>query len=250
MPLVIIPLLFACLPKKPEVSLPAVPAGPLVQALEQRRQKVSGLKAVASVVTVRSGRKRSYDTVGMVIDGRQRLRVEAYGPLGQSLVTLVWDGSTVLLRLDDGRVLTPGPAGLERILGVAMDAGELCAVLTGNLPAARVEDATAYQEPDGSYLLDLSEGDFLRRLYLVFPGRGPEPQVRITASELYRTERLVYRARYEQIEQISQYPMAKTVRIENPGKKVSLTIVYDEMDVNPPLDDDAFKFPDAEAGTN
>jgi outer membrane biogenesis lipoprotein LolB len=244
MSLVIIPLLFACLPKKPEVSLPAVPARPLVQALEQRRQMVSGLKAVASVETVRSGRKRSYDTVGLVIDGRRRLRVEAYGPLGQSLATLVWDGSTVLLRLDDGRVLTPGQAGLEKILGVAMDAGELCAVLTGNLPGAPVGDATAFQEPDGSYLLELREGDFLRRLFLVFPGPGPEPRVRITVSELYRSDRLVYRARYDQIEQISQYLMAKAVRIENPGKKASLTVAYDEMDVNAPLDDDAFKLPD------
>ncbi|HSQ78299.1 MAG TPA: hypothetical protein VLN91_05355 [Nitrospirota bacterium] len=248
--LAIIPLLFACFPKKPEISLPEVPAAPLVQALEQRRQMFAGLKAVASVETVRSGRRRSYDTVGIVIEGQQRLRIEAYGPLGQSLVTLLWDGDDVLLRLDDGRVLTPGPAGLERMLGVAMDAGELCAVLTGNLPAAvSSKEARAFQEPDGSFVVELSSGDLQRRWY-VLSDRGPEQGILITTSELYRSGKLVYRARYEQAEQISRYLMAKIVRIENPGKKVSLTVEYNETDVNAPLGDDAFKLLDgAEAGS-
>jgi hypothetical protein len=248
--LVIIPLLFSCFPKKTEIPLPEVPALPLMQALEQRRQMFAGLKAVASVETVRSGRKRSYDTVGIVIEGQQRLRIEAYGPLGQSLVTLVWDGADVLLRLDDGRVLMPGPAGLERLLGVAMDAGELCAVLTGNLPAAvSSKEARAFQG-DGSTVIELSSGDLLRRWSVLLSDPGPGQSIRITTSELYRSGKLVYRARYEQAETLSRYLMAKVVRVENPGKKVSLTVEYNEMDVNAPLGDDAFKLLDgAEAGS-
>lgn len=248
--LVIIPFLFACFPKKPEISLPAAPALPLMQALEQRRQMFNGLKAVASVETVRNGRKRSYDTVGIVIEGQQRLRVEAYGPLGQSLVTLVWDGVEVLLRLEDGRVLTPGQAGLERVLGVAMSAGELCAVLTGNLPATSPSEETrAFQGPDGSFVVELSSGDLVRRLYVLLSDPGSGQGIRITASELYRSGRLVYRVRYEQAETISRYLMAKIVHIENPDKKVSLAVEYNEMDVNVPLGGDAFKLSDgAEPG--
>jgi hypothetical protein len=243
--LVIIPFLFACFPKKPEISLPAAPALPLVQALEQRRQMFNGLKAVASVETVRNGRKRSYDTVGIVIEGQQRLRVEAYGPLGQSLVTLVWDGGEVLLRLEDGRVLTPGQAGLERVLGVAMSAGELCAVLTGNLPATSLSEETrAFQGPDGSFVVELSSGDLLRRLYVLLSDRGSGQGIGITTSELYRSDKLVYRARYEQTEPVSGYPLAKIVHIENPDKKVSLAVEYNEIDVNVPLGGDAFKLSD------
>lgn len=252
-PFIIIPLLFACFPKKPEISLPAVPARPLMQALEQRRQMFSGLKAAAGVESVRSGRKRFYDTVGIVIEDQRRLRVEAYGPLGQSLLTLVWDGADMFLRLDDGRVLTPGAAGLERMLGVAMGAGELCAVLTGNIPAAAPQEQTrAYREPDGSYMIEQSSGDLLRRLYVLLPDPGADQSVLITASELYRSGKLVYRARYEHPELISRYLIAKTVDIENPDKKVSLTVEYNEMDVNVPLSDDAFKLVDgdAEAGSN
>jgi hypothetical protein len=247
-PFVIIPLLFACLPKKPEIPLTEVPFGPLVQMLEQRRQSFSGLKAVASVETVRSGRKRAYDTVGIMIDGQRRLHMEAYGPLGQSLVTLVWNGTDVAVRLADGRVVRPGQAGLERILGVAMDAGELCAVLSGNIPAITSSTATrAFREPNGSSLIEMIDGDTRRLIHVLLPEAGSGQGIRITDSELYRSDKLVYRARYEEMEQISRYLIPKNLRIENPEKKISLAVVYNETDVNVPLNDDAFKLPDGEA---
>jgi hypothetical protein len=247
-PVVIIPLLFACLPKQPEIHLAEIPSGPLVQMLEQRRQSFTGLRALASVETIRSGRKRSYDTVGIMVDGQRRFHVEAYGPLGQSIMTLVWDGTDMALRLEDGRVVRPGPAGLERIVGVAMDAGELCCVLSGNIPAAvQPVETRAFREPDGSSLVELTTRDTLRRIHVLFPGSGSEQSLRITAIELYRSGKLVYRALYEQMEQISQYLIPKTIRIENPERKILLTIVYNETDVNVPLNDDAFKLPEMEA---
>jgi hypothetical protein len=247
-PVVIIPLLFACLPKKPEIPLTEIPSSPLVQMLEQRRQSFTGLKAVASVKMVRSGRKRSYDTVGIMVDGQRRFRVEAYGPLGQSLMTLVWDGIDVALRLEDGKVVKPGPAGLEKIVGVAMDAGELCCVLSGNIPpVVQPVKTRAFRKPDGSSLIELTTGDTLRRVHVLLSGYGSEQSLRITAIELYRSGKLMYRALYEQMEQISQYLIPKTIRIENPEQKISLIIVYEETDVNVPLNEDAFKLPDAEA---
>jgi len=247
-PVVIIPLLFACLPKQPEIPLTEIPSGPLVQMLAQRRQSFTGLRALASVETIRSGRKRSYDTVGIMVDGQRRFRVEAYGPLGQSIMTLVWDGTDMALRLDDGRVVRPGPAGLEKIVGVAMDAGELCCVLSGNIPAAvQPVETRAFREPDGSSLVELTTRDTLRRIHVRLPESGSEQSPRITSIELYRSGKLVYRALYDQMEQISQYLIPKTMRIENPERKISITIVYDEKDVNVPLNDDAFKLPDPEA---
>jgi hypothetical protein len=218
--------------------------------LEQRRQSFSGLKALASVEIVKSGRKRVYDTVGIILDGQRRFRIEAFGPLGQSLVTLLWDGTEVVLRLNDGRVVRPGQAGLERIFGVAIDAGELCAVLSDNIPAiAPSTAARAFRELDGSALIDLTDGDTRRRVHIFFPEAGSGQGVRITDCELYRSGKLVYRARYEEMEQISQYLIPKTLRIENPEKKVSLTVVYNEADLNVPLSDDAFTLPDEESGT-
>jgi len=244
--LVIIPLLFACLPKKPEITLPEAPAGPLLAALEQRRAAFSALKAVASVEAVRSGRRRAYDTVGIMIDGQRRLRMEAYSPLGQSLVTLVWNGADMLLRLEDGRVLRPDPQGLERILGVALDAGELCAALSANLPlSAGAGEAKAYREPDGGYLIEFHEGELVRHVFLPLQ-EGPGQDVRIDGEELFRSGKLQYRVRYEEMERISGYLVPKTVRFENPEKKASLTIEYHDTDVNAPLQDDAFTLPAGE----
>jgi hypothetical protein len=58
----------------------------------------------------------------------------------------------------------------------------------------------------------------------------------------------VYRVRYEREEQVSTYLIAKTVRIENPDNKTSLTVVYNDVEVNGPLSDDAFILQGGEAG--
>ncbi len=238
---VIIPLLTSCFPKKPEISLPAIPAHPLIEALEQRRQAFAGLTALASVTTVKAGSRRAYDTVGIVIDGQRRLRVEVYGPLGQSLMTLVWDGAEALLRLEDGRIVRPGRAGLERLLGVTMDAGELCAVLTGNIPAeTSAFAASAFRNVDGSDLVVLDKGKTQYRFSVFSPDLGSEQPVRIVAAELYRSDRLVYRIRYEGPEQALHYMIARTVNIEIPEQKTLLAVVYGDVEINAPLPADAF----------
>ncbi|HXY53324.1 MAG TPA: hypothetical protein VEM40_01485 [Nitrospirota bacterium] len=243
--LAIIPLLFACYPKKPEIHLNEVPSAPLVQMLEQRQQSFSGLKAIVSIETVRSGRKRAYDTVGIIIDGQRRLHMEAYGPLGQSLVTLVWNGTDMAVRLDDGRVVRPGQAGLERILGVAIDARELCAVLSGNIPALAPSTTTrAFREPDGSFLTETTDRDMRRLVHVLLPKAGSGQGIRIIDSELYRSDKLIYRVRYEEMEQISGYLIPKSLHMENPEKKISMEVVYNETDVNVPLKEDSFRLPE------
>lgn len=242
-PLVVIALLLlpACLPKRPDIPGIKVPAGPLVQALEQQRSSFAGLKAVANVEVVRGSRKRTFDTVGIVLDSQRRLRVEAVGPLGQSLVTLVWDGKDVLLRLTDDRIIRPGLEGIGKILGMGMDPKELCAVLSGRTPeSVRLADVQAFCVPDGVCAIEAAEGkDIVRRVYVLSSVTGSQA-VRITAQELYRSDRLVYRARYERIEEASRILLPRTIIIENPEKEVSITISYVETDVNVPVSDDAF----------
>ncbi len=248
--LFVILLLFACFPKKPEIPLTEIPSGSAVQMLEKRRELFSGLKAIVSVEIVRSGRRRVYDTVGIILDDQRRFRIEAYGPLGQSEVTLLWDGKEVILRLNDGRVVRPGKAGLEKIFGVAIEPGELCAVLSGNIPAISPSTVIrAFRDLDGSALVELTDGDIRRRVHVVYPEGSSEQGAYITDCELYRSGRLVYRAQYETMEQIERYLMPKTLRIENPAKKVLLTVVFNDTSLNVPLSEDAFTLPDAESGT-
>jgi hypothetical protein len=238
--LMVVPLLFSCLPKKPEIPGTEVPAGPIAQALEQQRRSFTALKAVASIEVVRQGKRRMFETVGIVLDAQRRFRVEAVGPLGLPIIALVWDGKEIVLRLPDDRIMKPGQAGIERILGLGVDGRELCAVLSGTVTEIDMPSAArAYCSQDGVCIIELPAGDFVRRVHVLFSA-GPTPAVLITAQELYRSDRLIYRARYERAEGMAAGPLPGTIVIENPEKKVTLTVEYAEADVNVPVADDAF----------
>lgn len=243
-----VPLLFSCLPKIPEIPGTETPAGPLLQVLERQRQALATLKAIARVEVVKGGKKRAFDTVGIVLDGQRRLRLEAFGPLGQSILALVWDGKEVMFRLpDDDRIIRPGQAGVERIIGMSIEAKDLCALFSGTiteLPSVSSK-ARAYCTRNNICVIELLEGDVVRRIK-VFPassGRG----LRIAAQELYRTNTLMYRVRYDGVEEISSLMIPRVVILENPEKNAMLTIEYGDVDVNVPVTDDVFTLSDKEA---
>jgi hypothetical protein len=240
-------LLFSCLPKKPEIPGSRVPADPFLLALEQQQQAMTTLKAIASIGVVRGGKKRFFDTVGIVFDAQRRLRVEAFGPLGQSLVALVWDGKDVFVRLQDDHIKKPGQAGIERMLGVRIEARDLCAILSGTVTEiVRPQDAQAFCTQDGTCVLELREGEVVRRVNVL--ASSSTPSVRVAGQELYRSETLVYRVRYDQNETIRHGLLPRKVVIENPERQTALSIEYTEADVNVPVPDDAFTLADTVAG--
>ena len=244
--LIAVLFLFSCLPKKPEIPGTEVPAGPLVQALERQRRAFTGLKAIAGVEVVTRGKKRFFDTVGIVLDAQRRLRVEAFGPLGQSLVALVWDGKEVLLRMqDDDRVLRPGQAGIERLFGMSVEAKDLCAIFSGTITEiTRPLDSRALCTQNNTCVIELSEGDTERRISVLPFTVSPAPSVRIAVQELYRSNALVYRTRYERMQEVSHVLLPRSIVIENPEKGVTITIEYTEADVNVNVSDDTFTLSD------
>jgi hypothetical protein len=248
--LIAIPLLFACAPKKPEIPLTEVPAGPLLHALEQRQRSFAGLKAIASIEVVKRGRKRTLENVGIVLDSQRRLRMEAFGPLGESLLAFVWDGREMALRLpENDRVVRQGPEGLERLLGEGLEVQELCALLSGNLPiSAWSSDARLFCGQGGECMLELSYGDTVRRVGVIVSA-GSEQRSRFISHELHRSGTLVYRVRFDRVEKVSQYPLPMKITIENPDAKLRFTVEYLEAGVNVPIRDEAFLLKDAGAET-
>jgi hypothetical protein len=244
--LIAVLFLFSCLPKKPEIPGTEVPAGPLVQALERQRQSFTGLKAIASVQAVRRGNKRFFDTVGIVLDARNRIRLEAFGPLGQSLIAIVWDGNDVLLRTqDDDRIMKPGQAGIERLLGMSLEARELCAIFSGTITEiARPLDARVFCTQKNACVVELPEADTVRLIHVQPSSVSPAPAVRIAVQELYRSNTLVYRVRYEHMQEVSHVLLPRTIIIENPDKGVIITVEYAETDVNATVGDDVFTLSD------
>jgi hypothetical protein len=243
--LIVALFLFSCLPKKTEIPGIEVPAGPLVQALSAQRQSFSGLRALATIEVTSRGKKRFFDTVGIVLDSRSKFRVEVFGPLGQSLIALVGNDSGMSLRMqDEERIIRSGQAGIEKLLGMNIEAEDLFAILSGTVKKiARPSDARAFCTQNSMCVIELPGTDTVLRIRVLPPASYPEA-VRILANELYRSNTLVYRVRYERMQEVSHVLLPRTIVIENPGKGVTIAIEYAEVDVNVDENDDAFTLPD------
>lgn len=235
-------LVCACAPLTPGLPGPEAPAGPLVQAIEARQRAFTGLTGLAGVQAARKGRKRSFENVGIAIQPPGKLRMEAYGPLGGPLATLVWNGRTGELRLQGSRrLLTRGNSGLEKLLGVDVDPGELGAALAGTIPElGDASHSAAYCGQRAGCVLEIRQNSLLRRVAFAPEATAVAAGPRITASELYRSGTLVYRARFEEMEDRSGYLFPMKIVIENPERNVAVTVRYHEVDVNIPVPDEVF----------
>ncbi len=243
--LLALPFLFACSPLKPEIFTIAVPAAPLVHELERHRQSFSSLKGIARIVVEKQGWKRSFDTVGIVVDDQHRFRIEAYGPLGQSLMEVVWNGKDVLVLMrDEEKVVRTESAGIQDLLGQGLEPSELCAVLSGNIPVfdAAIAPSQQYCNREGVCILELRDNDIVRRLKVAYSTKSGStarnPQ--ILTYELSRSGKLLFQTQFDRVEDISGYLFPTHIVIEKPDKNLLLKVMYDDVDLNSPVDDEAF----------
>lgn len=249
--LMVIAALPACTPKRiPDISFPPVPPQQLVRALAERRDAFRGLKALASVRIARKERVRSFETVGILLQAQQKLRMEAFGPFGESLVTLVWDGRDVLVaQAGDARVINTGRFGMERLIGAA-EPVDLAAALSGNIPARAEEaPAKAYCSREGICVIDLRGNDQVRRLWIrqETSAGGPAP-VELQAQELYRSGRLQFRVRYADHQTLSGYGIPMKIMIEHPERNTVLTVEYSEAELAESIPQELFSLSGREAG--
>lgn len=236
----VILLTTACRHRAPEIiSAPEVPSAPLVRALEAQRRNLVSVKAVARVETERRGRRRSYDSVTVVMDGNGRLRIDVYGPLGESLFALLWDGQAVLLRPPgEPEFVDLGQAGLERALGVSLSPAELCAALGGNIIAPRTDDAArAGCESNGRCQVLFPDDRGARRVYALRPAAGTADMAVAEGEDRYEGGRLVYRGKFEERTIISGYSFPLLVSLENPDRALRLVVRYEDVEVNVPVAD-------------
>lgn len=239
----VFPLLSACFAAPPEIPLHEIPAGPIVTALQQRRRSFTGMKAVARVETERKGRKRVYESVAILQQRFAKLRVEGYGPLGETIFALVWDGKDVLVRkAGESEQIAVGQFGIERIVGVPLSPADLCSILSGNIPG--IPDnagATAGCAQAGWCVVDLRHDDQRWRVKIE-PKGGVNGDLRIEAIELYRGKRVVFRSAFAYVKEgVNQvFPEPTWILIDSPDRDMSVTVAYEEVDMNVPVEDDVF----------
>jgi hypothetical protein len=104
-------------------------------------------------------------------------------------------------------------------------------------------DARVFCTQNNACVIELPEADTVRRIRVLPPSSSPEA-VRIAVQELYRSNTLAYRTRYERMQEVSNVLLPKTIVIENPEKGVTITIEYAEADMNVNVSDDAFTLSD------
>jgi outer membrane lipoprotein-sorting protein len=249
--LVALSFLFACSPLKPEIFTIPVPAGPLIHELEQHRQSFSSLKGLAHVEIKKQGQKRTFDIVAIVVDDQHRFRIEAYDPLGQSLMAVVWNGMDVLALLpDEDKVVRTESVGLQNLLGQGLEPSELCAVLSGNIPTLEETAITASQRcsPEGACILEIRDNrnnDVVRRIKVANGGSEHTAQnLQILTYELYRSNKLLFRTRFGRVEKILHYLLPMQIEIDNPDKNLVLTVVYNDVELNSPVNDEVFTLTD------
>ncbi len=238
--------LFACAPRKPEMFTISVPAGPFLHYLEQRRDSFSSLKAIAHVEIDKRGRKRTFESVGVVVDDQRRFRLEAYGPLGQSLMAVVWNGEDVFIRMpNEDKVVRTGPAGLEKLLGQGLVPQEICAALSGNIPEAGLSVAASQRcSQEGDCIIELSNKESVRRIQIRRAVSGSTKSPQIQHYEMYRSDKILFRTRFDQYEEISHYLLPTHIIIESHDKSQSMTVTYGDIELNSPVNDDAFTLTD------
>ncbi len=235
-----VPLLVSCAARLPEIPMREVPAGPLVQALERRAHSFSSLKSVATLELARKDRRRFFENAGVLVKGRDRFLIEAYGPLGQTAAAVLWDGRDVILDMEGTRRVLPGGAGLERLLGSQVDPADLADVLAGNIPGmARATSAKLRCAETGACLLELDAGDQLVRVRPAGGGDPARPWVR--SCDVFRRGSLVYQVRYEAERDLGGYILPTRIIVENTDKQASLTIEYIDPEVNVPVDERDFE---------
>ncbi len=233
--------LAACRPSLPDPGMPEAPAETLVQQLDSRRTGFSSLNALGGLRLERKGKKRAFDTVGVLVDGDRRLKIEAYGPLGEPLITLLWLGEGPLLSIRGEKAVNAAGPVMDRLLGMSIDVKELAALLSGNVPRCAVAGGVrAFCGKTGFCVVETKQGGLVRRSWMDMSGGRPA----LRSYELFNSSGLVFRARFERHEDISGYLMPMRLIIENPERKVALTLEYEDVELNKPLGDELFPMPE------
>lgn len=230
----------ACAARVPVIPYPSADPAPLAQAIEEQRQRFTSLRSLARIETEQKGRRRVYESVAIVQRKFERLRVEGYGPLGQTLFTILLNGTDLTVLQPDGS----GPrtlkgSDLRYVIGVALEPADLCAVLAGGAPRFSPGGAIAAGcSSDGRCAVDVPEGDGRWRVHV--RRAGPDGRIAVDAVERYDGAKLLFLIRYEDRIEAGGYALPRRVVVQDPGREASMTVEYLDAEVGGTLADDLF----------
>ena len=217
--------------------LPPATADDLLHSLASRRAAVSGLRARARI---RNGVASLWTHEAVLVQRPRTLRIDVLSPFGLAMA-LGTDGVVLWAYPPQERVRYEGPASpenLARVLGATIAIDDLVDVLLG-LPPAREPVAPPLLEttPDREYLLTVPLRDGTQKLW--FQG---DPLTLVRTEESH-TDRAAVRVAFGEHE--AGFP--HTIQVLVPATDVTVTLHYDQIELNPVLDPSGVTPPPAPA---
>lgn len=228
-------LVSGCALLKPRVPVVPTSASALTDTLAERRGAVTSLRARAHV---RSGLARVWTREAVVVRRPSGVRIDVMSPFGLTLA-LGTEGSVLWAYRPGDATRYEGPASpanLARFLGTPIVVGDLVDVLLGVPPLRRViGDPTLELTRDRQYRLDQIVEGGEQRLWFT-----PDTHL-LTRVEEVRDGRVAMQAAFAEY----QDGFPRQLELAVPGVGAAVTLVYDTVALNAPIDDALFAPPAA-----
>lgn len=209
-------------------------AEPLWQELTRRRQRLDNLKGLAQARFYSSRQNLAVDSVVVVLQGFESMRLEGVGSLGQPLFLFITAGqlfsyySPQEARLVSGTASAPN---MERVFGITLAPTVLYFLLIGDIPLEVLPSGgeVVYQPKGDLYLWEGQVSQQAGYYRIWFAASHLQP-VRFEVEDLLG--RVVLRVRYENFQLLQEFTLPYHITVEQPLIDQQVNWRYSEVRVN------------------
>ncbi|MGE5851300.1 MAG: hypothetical protein ACM362_14330 [Candidatus Methylomirabilota bacterium] len=240
----------AVTPEGPERPLPPVAVHPemLLERLATEEAAVTTLRGLATVRYEGTAGSGSASQV-VVLALPDRARLEVLSPVGTAVLLLVIRGEDLVLQAPTRREYGVGRATREtmgRLIRIPLPAGLLLRLLAGLPPLpVRPGDPRAQVVPEERAIrVESVDGPFWQRLWTRPDGTG------LAGGELWEAGGLLLRFQFGEWKRFDGVAFPSLVALESPREGTQVTIRYETVRLNGPVETDLFELPrPADPGT-
>jgi hypothetical protein len=216
----------------PPSATPLPTAESLWQPLALRRQTFQNLKGLAQAQFYSPTHNLGVDSVAVVLQRFEAMRLEGLGSLGQPLFLLISDGQRFSYYAPQDARLISGAASahnMERVFGITLAPNALHAMLIGDIPLATlpVGGKVTYLPKSKVYLW---EGAVSPGYYRVWFAASHQHPVRFEVEDLLG--RVVLRVQYEHFQQLQEFSMPFHITVDQPLADQRVVWRYSDVRVN------------------
>jgi Domain of unknown function (DUF4292) len=209
-------------------------AEPIWQHLADRRAAFQTLKGLAEARIASPAQNVSLDTVALVLQRFEAMRLEGIGALGQPVFLLVAEkGRFAFYAPREARLLTGTASAynLERVFGISLAPQALQAILIGDLPLATLPTGgpVTYRARRNLYIWEGQDPQREGTYRVWFEATHLQP-VRFELEDLLG--RVVLRVQYEDFQQLPGFWFPYRITVDQPLAKQQVSWHYSEVQLD------------------